>query len=113
MTEEEEKEAPWVHEFRRRISWALAPEHFRHGFVGDVVVQDYDNYDPTFSYGTAESMSITISGLCPCGDAVTVENEGAIRSAELIRLITNEHTDEKMTADTNPYVEYQTEGEVR
>jgi hypothetical protein len=106
-------EAPWVHEFRRRISWALAPEHYRHGFVGDVVVQDYDHYDPTFSYETDESMSITITGFCPCGKCVIVESEGAIKSAELIRLITADDTDERMKTDTNPYVEYQTKGEVR
>lgn len=106
-------EAPWVHEFRRRISWALAPEHFRHGFVGSVEADGRDNYDPTFSYESGETMSINIVGTCPCGKNVFVTSEGAVQSADLIRLITSEDTEELMKADTNPFVKYQTEGVVR
>lgn len=106
-------EAPWVHEFRRRISWALAPEHFRHGFVGSVVAEAKDSYDPTFSYESGETMNIRIEGTCPCGKEVFVTSEGAIKSAELIRFITSEDIADEIEANTNPYVEYQTEGEVR
>lgn len=109
-----EKESAWVHEFRRRISWALAPDHFRHGFVGDIVIRaEEQSHDPTYGDTIPGDMNITIDGICRCGERVYVSSDGIVPSADLIRRITEPDTDETMAQDTNPFADYQTEGEVR
>jgi hypothetical protein len=100
----------WVQEFRKRASWVLAPEHFRHGFIGEILgVNEVDQCDPTFEGTDAPSMEITIEGDCPCGEHVSVWSGGIYESVELIRALTSPTIAEDMAANTNPFVVYSTE----
>lgn len=101
----------WYDEFKRRITWALAVEHYRHGFVATPDVNYDSGYDPTYSGGSWESMDITIAGKCPCGEDVYATSSNVMGSAELIRTITSSDVAEDMAKDTNPFTKYEGETE--
>lgn len=100
----------WVHEFNKRITWVMAPDHFRHGFIGKVTAEgDDDSWDQTYGDTITGHFRIVVDGTCPCGDRVYVESDGMYESAELLRAITSPHIAEDMARDTNPFEHYDLE----
>jgi hypothetical protein len=57
----------WRTEYLRRVAEAMTPEHAAHGFRAEPT---WDGYDGSDSSGDGGSMSITLTGVCSCGEKV-------------------------------------------
>ena len=101
---------PFEREFLLRLSWTLASDHFRHGWIGKAEIEGDDGGpNPTYTGDDPGSFQIRIVGECPCGEKVYRSSEGMYESADLIRFITTDSHFDDMAKDMNPFVDYERE----
>lgn len=80
----------WEEEFRRRVTKALLPDHYEHGFRAErVEVEGEDG--GVWSEWTLEypSLGVVVQGVCPCGAQVYGSADSPEEIANLLRTITN------------------------
>ncbi len=100
----------WRDDFRKRVSFYLATEHFHHGFVGETIENHGDDGGPDPTY---EDMfdparyDFGISGKCPCGENVYVTASKPSELVELFQAITADDFDETMRDNMSPFVNYE------
>lgn len=100
----------WRNDFRKRLSFYLAPEHFRHGFVGDTIENYGDDggpdptYEDVFDPGRYD---FGISGKCPCGEKVHITASQPTELFYLFQAITDEDFAETMRNNMSPFVNYE------
>lgn len=100
----------WRDDFRKRISFALAPEHFRHGFVGDTIENSGDDGGPDPTYDDVfdpAHFDFGISGNCPCGERVYVVVNRPSETVTLFQAITDDDFAEQMRANMCPFINYE------
>lgn len=80
----------WEEEFRRRVTKVLLPEHYEHGFRAEAV-ETTGSDGGVWSSWTWEdpSLSVVVSGPCPCGKQVYGSADSPEDIADLLRAITN------------------------
>ena len=79
----------WEQEYTRRVTQALTPDHYEHGFRPDKV--GFDGEDGgAWSSWTLEnpSLTISVSGPCPCGAELYEFADTPEEIAKLLRRIT-------------------------
>ena len=79
----------WEQEFFRRVTEALTPEHYGHGFRAEQVGCEGED-GGVWSSWTLENPSLRISarGRCPCGVEVYASADSPEEIAQLLRKIT-------------------------
>jgi hypothetical protein len=79
----------WEEEFRRRVTKALLPEHYEHGFRADAVEATGSDGGVWSSWTWEDpSLSVSVSGACSCGKQVYGSADSPEEIAHLLRAIT-------------------------
>lgn len=100
----------WRDDFRKRLSFYLVPDHFRHGFVGDEIVNigDDGGSDPTYdNVFDPAHFDFGISGNCPCGERVYAVVDLPSEAVALFQAIIGDDFADQMRENMSPFINYE------